>query len=457
MQQVRDTIEDFEALPTVETQRPAHAGHVLVKRLGCYDGYDLYLGDKLYYGISRRSIIKTAHRRSPGYLMKRRRLVEEARIISAFRHPNLTALYDAVEDEQGTHLVFEHIDGANLKRASVLLRDRNEAFPFELCVWILTEVLRGMSYAHVLRDSDGAALKLVLRDLVPGNVLIAETGQVKLATFACSLVAHGDEARPHPGDAAYLAPERIARNRYDARADVYSAGVLLFELLYGRACFSEHRAREVAAMVVHSGMPLEKLEREGVPAGLIEVVERATERRPEQRYQSASSMARDLLRWLEQAEHHATPSTVAKFFDRQGLFEEKRTEKRVSVCAVLEEDATAVDVDLHRRTIDGEAEPEPVAGPETEPNETISALVIHEDPEPPITAQPIDVGPPAPTPTEPEPEGEPELPPASAVPLLPSMVSLVELENQRLRGIWTAISALVFLLSVGFLIFTVAR
>jgi serine/threonine-protein kinase len=178
---------------------------------------------------------------------------------------------------------------------------------------------------------------------------------VKVATFACSLVAHGDEARPHPGDTAYLAPERIARNRYDARADVYSAGVLLFELLYGRACYSEHRAREVAAMVVHSGMPLEKLEREGVPKGLIEVVGRATERRPELRYQSASSMARDLLRWLEVAEHHATPSTVAKFFDRQSLFEEKATEKRISLVSVLDEDATAVDVEVGGGASEGHA------------------------------------------------------------------------------------------------------
>jgi serine/threonine-protein kinase len=193
-----------------------------------------------------------------------------------------------------------------------------------------------------------------------------------------------------------------------------------------------------------------------VPQSLIDVVARATERRPEDRYQSASSMARDLIRWQELAEHHASPSTVAKFFDRQGLFEEG--EKRVPLRAVLEEDATAVDVELSRRTIDQE---EP-------PNDTLSALIIREDPDPPEP----DIGPPAREPTDPDPPSAlvdagrkrdlvvGSLPPASVVPapvVGPAPEPIIELEHPRARLIGTAISALAFMLSLGFLIFTLTR
>jgi serine/threonine-protein kinase len=404
---IQDTLEDFEAQPTVETVRPTFAAHQLVKKLGCYDGYELHLADKPYFGVSRPAIIKTAERRSPGYLLKRRRLVEEARIVTSFRHPSFVSLIDAVEDEHGTHLVFEHVEGTNLRRASAMLRDRNEALPFELCVFILTEVLRGLSYAHVLRDADGSALRLVLRDLVPVNVLVAKTGHVKLATFAFPLVQHTDEPR-HPDATAYLAPERISRHRYDARADVYSAGVLLLELLFGRAC--------------SAGMPLDQLTKEGVPHELIEAVSHATEMRPEDRYQSASAMARDLLKWLHGTEHHTTPSTVAKFFERQHLFDDG---DRVRLAEVLEEDATLE------------------ANVPEEPNDTLSALIISEQLEEVIeeielTPAPIEV--PLPAPARPD-------EPLSMI-LVPSSLPPELQPERRVRMLGAVLSAMALVLAI---------
>ena len=381
VQGIRDTLVDEEANPTQETHRPTHAGHLLVKKLGCIEGYDLYLGDKPYFGISRRAIIKTAARRSPGYQTKRRRLLEEARIASVFHHPNLAPLLDAGEDDEGTHLVFDHVDGTNLSRACSAMRVRNEAFPFELCAWITNEVLRGAGYAHLLRHDDGTSLRLVLRDLVPANVLVSTNGQIKLATFALPLVPHGDDARPHPDAAAYLAPERIARDRCDGRADVYAAGVLLFELLFGRACYHGHRTREVIQKVMHSGIPIALLAAEGVPEDLVEMVKRATARRPEDRYESAPAFARELSDWLERSDQSATPSTVARFFDRQGLFDEDA--KPVKLREVLDHDATTRAISVKERhdteRCSMEAVFEKTLEQEEPIQETLSALILREE------------------------------------------------------------------------------
>jgi serine/threonine protein kinase len=427
---IEDTLSDFEVLPTVETELPLHAGHRLAKRLGSHDGYELHLGDKPYFGVSRRAVIKTAPRRSPGYLLKRRRLVEEGRILGALRHPNLIALLEATEDERGTHLVFEHLEGVSLERATALLRGRNEALPFELCVFIVTEVLRGMSCAHVLRDDDGSPLRLVLREIVPGNVLVARTGHVKLATFAFPLAPHGDAPRPHPHAPAYLAPERIARRRYDARADVYSAGMLLFELLFGRPRGAGQKASAAG-----------ELEQEGAPGALVEVVSRATEPRPEDRYQSASAMARDLLRWLQDAEHHTAPATVAKFFERQGLFDRgavrPSSRKAVPLSAVLEEDATVKTIEPIEVEPAKEEPAKEEPAKEEPPNETLSAVIIFEELEPP---------PPAP----PRPEE-----PLSLV-VLPAPSSIEAPPDRRVRMIGTVLSLIAFALAIAAAILTAA-
>jgi hypothetical protein len=133
--------------------------------------------------------------------------------------------------------------------------------------------------------------------------------------------------------------------------------VLLFELLFGRACYQDQRTREIVAKVIHTGLPLDELANEGVPEPLIEIVSRATDRRPEMRYRSGSAMVRELVRWLELAGHHTTPPTLAKFLEQQRLLEDGDP-PAVRLSQMLDEDAT-----------------EAMAPP----GDTLSALIIRED------------------------------------------------------------------------------
>jgi eukaryotic-like serine/threonine-protein kinase len=293
-----------DAVPTVETERPTHASHRLVKRIGSAEGFEFYLGDRSIQDEMRRAVIKTATKRVPGYVLRRKRMLEEARIEIAFRHPNFAALLDAAEDGHGTHLVYEYVQGTNLERACTLLRERNEALPFELCAWILNEVLRGASFAHLLSDEDGSAQCVVLNDLTPANVLVSSAGEIKLATFAMRLSPHADP-----------------------RSDVHAAGMLLFELLFGRQW---ERGGSI---------PIDLLLDDGVPQPLVDVVARATASNPKDRFPNAASMGRELTRWLETAAHHASAGTVAKFFMRQSLFDDTEV-KVVPLRDVMDDEPT---------------------------------------------------------------------------------------------------------------------
>jgi serine/threonine protein kinase len=385
----------FEALPTLEAiriarddeeapprrgvvARPSALGYALVERLGVSDGFEFFVGvDE----AERRAIIKSALA-GDGYDLRRRRLLDEADLALGLGSEAVTRGYGAGEDERGTHLAYEHVDGTSLERASARLRQRGEAFPFELCASITRAVASAISTLHAARTG------LVLEDVLPAHIMVDRSGVVKLALFAFRLFGR---SRPNarPMDAAYLAPERIMRSGSDPRTDVYSAGVLLFELASGRGCYSGLETRQVVAKVMHGGLPLRSLEREGVPRPLIDIVARATAHEPGDRFESAEALKDELDAWIDRSPDDFGPETLARFFDRQGLFDGDVAAPAGRFETILEvspfgEDATEmIDAPRARRPTDF--------------GDTLSAVVIREEIEsPPVRSSPDVQPPPAP-------------------------------------------------------------
>ena len=318
------------------------AGYEVLQALGSQDGFDFYLGARTRgVGIVHRVIIKQVPRGRRGYAFERGRLIQEARIGERFHHPNLVPLLDVHEDETGCCLLIEDLVGTNLQRATLSLRARGCALPLELIVWIVSEVLRGLAHAHGLKDKDGELLGLVLRDIVPANILITDTGQVKLATFALQIVPRPHcESRPLPDAAAYLAPERVARAPCGPAADIYAAGMLLFELLAGQTVLTNFAPPQILAKLMHEGLPMDALSEAGVPGPLISIVERATQRAPDERFAGALEMAAALEGWLEGSGLLASPSTLSRLFAEEGLYEQPH------LLETVEESSTAQMVSL---------------------------------------------------------------------------------------------------------------
>jgi serine/threonine-protein kinase len=214
------------------------------------------------------------------------RFAREARVAARLSHLNAVAVYDQGSDDGHVFLVMELVRGRTLRD---LLRERG-ALPPALAVSIMEPVLGALAAAH--------RAGLVHRDVKPENILLADDGAVKVADFGLARAIEADQSSTRTGlmmgTVAYCPPEQISRGSADARSDVYSAGVVLFELLTGSAPYVGDSAMAVAYQHVNSDVPPPSTRRPGIPPQLDEIVLRATCREPGGRPLDAGALLAEL-------------------------------------------------------------------------------------------------------------------------------------------------------------------
>ena len=213
------------------------------------------------------------------------RFQREARAVARLKDPGLVAVYDQGLDGQHPFLVMELIEGGTLRE---LLRERGPMPPHAVAA-VLAPVLGGLAVAH--------RAGLVHRDIKPENVLISDDGDVKIADFG--LVRAVAEAKITStsvilGTAAYLSPEQVGTGDAGPRSDVYSVGVMAYELLTGDTPFTGDTALAVAYQRMDNDVAPPSRVIAGVPAQFDELVLRATARDPGARYADAQDMGREL-------------------------------------------------------------------------------------------------------------------------------------------------------------------
>jgi len=214
------------------------------------------------------------------------RFAREARVAARLAHLNAVSVYDQGIDGEHVFLVMELVTGRTLRD---LLRERGALTPAQ-AVSIMEPVLAALAAAH--------RAGLVHRDVKPENILLSDDGVVKVADFGLARAVEADASSTRTGlmmgTVAYCPPEQIARGSADARSDVYSAGVLLFELLTGSPPYTGDSAMAVAYQHVNSDVPPPSSRRAGIPHQLDELVQRATDREPAGRPLDAGAMLAEL-------------------------------------------------------------------------------------------------------------------------------------------------------------------
>jgi len=220
--------------------------------------------------------------------------VEEARVGAALQHPNIVQVHDFGEDEQGQlYLVTELVEGIHLGRYLTSFRDHQLETPWQLVAAIMIEVLRALEGAHGRLDEQRAVSPILHRDVTPGNILLAETGQVKLADFGLArAMDRGRMTRPNivKGKLSYLAPELLMGLAPTVRCDLFSLGVVMWEALAGERLFDAATDADVVASIRDGKIPLLSMKRPNLPIAITSAVHRALERDPAQRFQSARQM-----------------------------------------------------------------------------------------------------------------------------------------------------------------------
>jgi serine/threonine-protein kinase len=202
------------------------------------------------------------------------RFAREARTAARLTHLNAVAVYDQGQDvtggERHVFLVMELVEGRTLRD---LIRERGGRFTPAEALSILQPVLSALSAAH--------RAGIVHRDVKPENILLSDDGVVKVADFGLARAVEADAASTRTGlmmgTVAYCAPEQITRGHADPRTDVYAAGIVLFELLTGRAPYQGETAMNVAYQHVHSRVPAPSSKVKGIPEQIDDLVIRATD------------------------------------------------------------------------------------------------------------------------------------------------------------------------------------
>ena len=230
--------------------------------------------------------------------------LDEAKTTVALSHGNVVQVFDMGKDAAGDYFIaMEYVAGKNLRRLQKRVQEKTGA-PLDpsLAAWIVSKVLEGLDYAHRRTDGTGRPLGIVHRDVSPHNILISYEGEVKLTDFgiakAAGKVSH-TEAGFVRGKASYMSPEQAMAAPLDGRSDLYSAGVVLWELLTGDALHpTENPDKAVELLRAGPPPPAPSSRREGLPPALDAIVARALARDPADRYPSADALRKDIGTWL---------------------------------------------------------------------------------------------------------------------------------------------------------------
>lgn len=221
----------------------------------------------------------------------------EARLHAAVQHENVVTVFGAGADDKGEpYLAMEYIDGVDGYRLLRKLRQEDEVLPVGIAVFIAREVLRALESVHAARDpTHGGSLGIVHRDVSPSNIYLSRDGGVKLGDFGIARSTTRTTLRSEAGQVlkgkfAYLAPEQVAGETSDQRADLFSLATVLAEILLNRPLFPG--GGQLAILLAIRDCKVDALLeiKDRLPPGLFDVMKRALAREPAQRYATAAEL-----------------------------------------------------------------------------------------------------------------------------------------------------------------------
>jgi len=247
-----------------------------------YKGYHQQLDRFVAIKVLRSDLIE-----EPNFLA---RFQSEARSVAALHHPHIVQVFDFDVQDGIYFMVMELLEGSSLRAFQNAYRQRSQLIPINLSIKILLDVLSGLGYAH--------NAGIIHRDLKPENILFNNTGQAILTDFGIAQIAG---ARQHTasgvlmGTLSYMAPEQGLKNQYDFRSDIYSIGVIAYELLTGHVPFEADTPVAVILKHINDALIHPREINPQIPREIEFITSKALEKNPKERFQSAKEFSQDLL------------------------------------------------------------------------------------------------------------------------------------------------------------------
>ncbi|HWN67145.1 MAG TPA: protein kinase, partial [Haliangium sp.] len=260
-------------------------------------------------GFEKQLVIKQIHPELGGKPAFVDLFVAEAKTLVSLSHGNIVPIYELGLVEDRYFIAMEYIDGPTLERLQRSLAARGQVMEPALAAHVTAEILKGLDYAH--RKGEG----VIHRDLSPRNVMLSREGEVKLVDFGIAVPLGHERERDGGvpvGSFPYMSPEQVRGERLTGQSDVFSAGVLLWEMLVGRSLFARPSAEDTLAAVTDAPIAPPSAHRDGVPAALDAICARALTREPSARYPSAAVCLADVHRWLYSLAEPVAPVTLSR-------------------------------------------------------------------------------------------------------------------------------------------------
>jgi phosphate transport system substrate-binding protein len=276
-------------------------GYQIIGRLGRGGMADVFLAVRSgLLGFTKLAVIKRLRADmidEPQAERFRTLLLDEARIAARLRHPNIVPTFEVGEHAGQPFLAMEYLEGQPVSQVLMRALRRGIEIPVELTLQVVAHTLAALDYAHQLTDYDGSPLGVVHRDVSPQNIFWTYAGEVKLVDFGIAKFAFGEDETQTgvlKGKLGYMAPEQARGDDVDARADVFAAGVVLWELIAGRRLLAAKTQAAKLHMLLFEDLPPLHAVKRDVDPRVARICDRALERDPNRRYASAAAMRDDI-------------------------------------------------------------------------------------------------------------------------------------------------------------------
>jgi serine/threonine-protein kinase len=252
-------------------------------------------------GFNKLAVVKRLRQALAEEAAFRNMFLDEARLAARLNHPNIVHTYEVGEQNGVYFIAMEYLEGQSLNKVLKEALRRNEPMETEVCVRIVADALAGLGHAHELRDYDGRPLQIIHRDVSPHNIFVTYDGHTKLVDFGIAKAALSStetEVGVLKGKVAYMSPEQAVGGRIDARSDLFAMGIVLWELLARQRLMTGESAANTLHKLMNEPIPRVSQAVPGIDAQLDALVERALQKDPQLRFQSAAEMRGALEAWL---------------------------------------------------------------------------------------------------------------------------------------------------------------
>lgn len=250
--------------------------------------------------------------------------IDEAKLAALLHHQNIVQIYDFGDMKGSYFIAMEHLFGKDLRHITNKSKEKELPLSLEYALYITSRICEGLDYAHNLKDFQGKPLNIIHRDISPPNIFITYDGEVKIVDFGIAKAASHSSSVTQvgmiKGKVCYMSPEHADGKTIDHRSDIFSTGILLYEMVTGRRMFVGDTLEILSQVREAEFEPPERVIK-NLPPKVYEILHRSLAKYADQRYQSNGEMLSDLEECMYQNSFRPTVRGLAQFMKE--LFEEE--------------------------------------------------------------------------------------------------------------------------------------